>query len=126
MAEFPLNVRYVLDSEWMETLCEMAGYGIKYWADRCYLTPIADKPGNHSVFTVEWRDVDTGPRRTRQLSYGLLARSVQRILTDPGAVQVGEHMLEAVQRAVFDAGDIDADVADVVIQVAVFTKVIYG
>jgi hypothetical protein len=116
MTTYPLTVRHELDDEWMGTLVEMAGYGIAYWAKRA----------SHGAETYKvWWD-DSG-EHSKMVSYGAVARAVQRILdVDDTRLHIGPAARAMVAAAVLDPGDIDAVVADLVIQVADLGKVVYG
>jgi hypothetical protein len=113
-----LTVRHELDVEWMECLVEMAGYGIGYWA-----TKAEQGAADEHTYTVWWDDSGT---HRKCLSYGALARAVQRILDPEDGAGLGSNARAAVAAAVLDPGDIDADVADVVVQVAALGKIVYG
>jgi hypothetical protein len=116
--EYPLSVRYALDDEWMDCLIEMAGYGMTYWAHEAW----EDEDG--ASYTVVWYDEGTTVKNTKTVSRGALARAVQKILSRQ--TNLGSHACDAVMNAVLDAGDIDADVADSVVQVALFGTAVYG
>lgn len=114
MSTYALNVRHELDDEWMDCLIEMAGYGMGYWAHRA-------EESDPDRYTVWWLDDDTEKRKT--VRRGALARAVQKILTQP---MVNEHYHRQMNAAVYDAGEIDSDLADIVVQVALFGEVVYG
>lgn len=110
---WPLSVRLWVDEEWMETLTEMAGYSIGYWARSATVT--------EDAYIVRWTDEAAQEKR---LSFGSLARAAQRIVSEPSLVN--ENTRSLVMDSIYDAGDIDGDVADVVVQVATFGRIVYG
>lgn len=119
MTTYPLTVRYELDDDWMHTLVEMAGYGISYWATK----GVSYKDGDTWCYRIGWEDSGA---HTRAVTFGKIARAVQRIIDPSDGCDLNPESRAAVAAAVLDPGDIDADVADLVIQVAVLGKVIYG
>lgn len=114
---YSLTVRYELEEEWLTTLCEMAGHGIDYWAQKAIL----DEEAN--TYTVRWEDSGL---HTKTVTYGCLTRAVQKILSMPEKVQVSPYYQHQMQACIADPGEVDAIVADIVVQVAVLGKVVYG
>lgn len=121
--EFDLDI----GDESMDCLIEMAGYGIAYWAS----TATQDEDAR----TYEVVD-EEGVHR---LTYDRIKEAFWRI-ANPGAKIKGLHQnhytrgyaLNAIRDGLeagngdIEAGHIGADLADIVIQVAIWDEVIYG
>jgi hypothetical protein len=119
--EYPLTVRITLDDEWVEDLIEMAGYGISYWVGKAVVD------SERRTYTVHPFDPDSGTLETpKRLTYGGIVRAAQKILTGQTCISPESVSGMAVWAAVMDNGDIDSEVADMVIQVAVHKEVLYS
>ena len=100
----------VLTREGFEELCELAGYGIGYWADNAQVEP--------DCYTVV--EQEDGER------FEIPRVRVEQVLSQLAA---GQHDVRADIRAAAVSGDLaewDVEVADVLIQLAAFGEVVYG
>lgn len=104
-------------------------HAIGYWAYDYYL------PGGR-LFHVEWQAEEGNPKSLtgRTLSYGEIARAAGEVAfgrkdLDIAPVYrgyVANFFRELMEGERFPGGDVDSEVADIVIQTALFGKVIYG
>lgn len=98
--------------------------GIGYWADvtkyRWQNVPstIAD--------IVEYESSDDNPPKSGQLNVDTIARAIGRIVR--GEIRLRADLIKTIAgaNATNDGGDIDAEGADVIAQVAILGDVIYG
>jgi hypothetical protein len=120
MSEYPLNVRFTLDDEWVETLIEMAGFGITYWVSAASTS--TTRKGRY--YHLSPFDPDTGEAQSdKRVTFGGLVRAAQKILD--GQCALAPEYVQHVFAAVMDAGDLDAEIADHIVQVAVLGDVLY-
>ena len=100
----------VVTQEDFECLCELAGYGIGYWADSAHLEP--------DCYTI--LESETGER------FSVPRVRMEQVLEQLGA---GQYNLRDDLRGAAvsgDAGQWDAEVADVLFQLAAFGEVVYS
>jgi len=108
--------------------------GIGYWSD-CHEyrwslgapSHEADLVGFYATVVDAEGDDDTVHRIDRPA----IVRGVERILTGQATCcgkPIGSHLVGTVARAVVggDAGDIDAEIADVIVQIGLFGEIVYG
>jgi hypothetical protein len=107
----------------IDTLIEMAGYGIDYWVSTAV---IDSEAGTYTV-------VEDEDGTEHVISYYKLAETLIRVALDPSLGLrddiVGyafEWFKQEREGDEFAAGEIDSDLADVVVQIAAFGEVIYG
>lgn len=103
----------------VEALIESAGYGIGYWASE-----ILDN-GDHTVTVVYKEDPDDFESTSKavNLSYGALVRALATIAENDEldvAVYARRYFMEG------DSGHIDSELADAMVQTAIFGSVTYG
>jgi hypothetical protein len=99
----------VMTREDFECLCELAGYGIGYWADAAHL-----EPDCYTVMETEEGRIDIPRVR------------VEQVLTE---LELGQYDVRSdLRKAAIsgDAGEWDSEVADVLIQLAAFGEVVYS
>lgn len=94
--------------------------GIYYWAEVTHYRWL-DVP--HAYATVTERDE---PKRTAVLNRETIMAGIVRVL-DP-AFSVREDLRGILARALAldDAGDVDVEIADVIVQAAVLGEIVYG
>lgn len=95
-------------------LIDCAGYGINYWAST------ADLDTEKKTYTVSWSEGDDEPNETRTVSYDDLRDAF---------VKLGEEeKLPEWQLRELRENDLcfDATVGDMVVQYAVFDKLVFG
>lgn len=100
-----------LDEDDFLDLVDTAGYGIGYWA----FSGAVDSKWN--TYTVKY--FDDGERKEVVISIWMIESAIEKILN--GEVQCGYDIRKYIRE-----DDIDAEVADVIIQVAAFGEVVYG
>ena len=100
-----------------DSIVDTAGYAIGYWAS----SAVVDDTGSYSV-------TDSDDRKT----YVVTRATVEQAVLDLHSLRKSEPLNSYFQRAIEllvvegDASDVDADVADVLIQQACFGSVVYG
>lgn len=109
----------------VEVIIEMAGYGIGYWADK------AEWDDEAHTYTVREQAEYGGYERVN--TYGDLAHALVDVAYNPRvnvrSDYVGwarEALDEVVNREQFPGGTIDSDVADIIVQYAMFGDIVYG
>jgi hypothetical protein len=102
-----------------------AGYGIAYWASRATVDEEA------RTYTVWWYDGDDDPA-SQIVTFDKIAEAFDKLITNEPKL-VGDWLHKYFLYAYadrdkdgIDAGHIDADAADVLIQVAMFGEVVFG
>lgn len=122
------------DPEWgqflIDVFCTAVEGGITYWAEIRRYHWTNDPKGN----PLDHPDVDGFYAIVREedeeddlrIDREVIERGVQRILS--GDNVVGQWLLDAVQAAAdnYDAGEIDADGADAIVQAGLFGEIVYG
>jgi len=112
-----------VSDEDIETIIEMAGFGIAYWASAATVDSEA------RTYTVIEQDADTA----HSITYDRLANVIIEIAT--GQHQVGytrayaENYLRELrdpETAEYAGGHIDSDLADVIVQIAALGEVTYS
>lgn len=112
-----------LDSELIEEIIETAGYGIAYWAHTAHHDSLAE------TYTLTWdgddfADENPNSAGEHKLDYPDIAKAVESIYN--GNIQINEGLLNQLEEWVNGHPTMDVDLADVVIQVALFDEIIYG
>jgi hypothetical protein len=104
-----------LEADDFECIVDMAGYGIQYWAEKATV--------DDNLYTVEYLDPEDDEKLViAEITPLMIASSWEKILN--GEVEVSSYYADCLRVA--DCGEIDADVADVMIQIAIFNKIIFG
>lgn len=115
--EVKIEKTYDITDEIIDVIIEGAGYGIAYWADE--LTQHSDRISIHIP--------EDG---YRVVSHQKLAEALVHIGTrnSPNYVdQYAQRTLREIEdKERYPGGDIDSDLADVIVQIALFGEVIYG
>jgi hypothetical protein len=98
--------------------------GINYWCDHA----VSQYEGEHVVSTkLHYKEDEDEPKTTEvSVDTAAVVDALTKIIE--GIYQCRVDLREAITRAVFDldAGNIDADCADVVVQYAAFKELVYG
>ena len=97
-----------------DSIVDTAGYAIGYWAS----SAVVDDTGSYSV-------TDSDDRKTYVVTRATVEQAVLDLhLKSP----LNKYLQRAIELLVVegDASDVDADVADVLIQQACFGSVVYG
>jgi len=124
--KFQATIDVELTDDDFETIIDMAGYGIDGWSRW------AEHDDEKHTYTVHfWEDPDVeSPMKSVTLSYRQIGEALVKLASNPGRYNVGtgsvlgEYLLGWLRSQ--DAADIDSDVADAVIQVAIFNTVQYS
>ena len=114
MYKVSVTLNYDIPQEDIDTLIDMAGYGINYWARTAEV--------DEHTYTVQWDDDLEQPRKA-VVSHQSLADALVWVATNHFGY-VGDYARDYFKEE--DAGNIDGDLADVVVQIAIFGEVIYG
>jgi len=117
--EYLINIPIRIDHQLIEDMLDAAGYGISYWAKQAWI-------GDDSNYTVQYEGDEHGFIRTSTVTFGRIAEAMSLILNDKVPnLAPDPDLADALREG--DAGLIDAALADVIVQVAVFDgEVIYG
>lgn len=113
---FEFNAKLDITAELVDTVVEVGGYSIAYWANALVM---AD-----DGIAVAWYDDDEKIER-KNATWRDLARGLAEIAFGKGARQ---DLVDHARRAILepDAGEIDGEIADVAIQYALFDEIVYG
>ena len=112
-----------IDDDDMAGLIEMAGYGINYWATW------AKHDAEARTYEVRYEDLDDPDKEARTvLSYEALGKVLVEVATGQHDVVniYAQRYLASVMAGDSDAGDIDSELADIVVQLAIFGELVYG
>lgn len=107
----------------IETLIDMAGYGVSYWANTAH-----DDGERYQVWYNEIEG-DSSTEQTRTATYEELANAlVEFAATGRGYVAeyAKQYLAERLAGDEYAAGNIDSELADVIVQKVLFGQVIYG
>lgn len=107
-------------------ILDAAGYGIAYWASKATVDEQA------RTYTV-WQNADEDLPAARVISFDEIAEAFNKLLLNDEPRLVGAYVHKYFLYAYadrdasgIDAGHIDAEAADVLVQVAWFGEVIFG
>lgn len=124
-----LEVEVEVSQESLDCIIEMAGYGIAYWASA------AEYDDEARTYTIT--ESGEGDYAKHVVTYDKIIESFWKV-ANPGSKVKGlgsmvrGYALEAVVdgteqgKGDIDAGHVDADLADSIIQIAIFDEVIFG
>jgi hypothetical protein len=112
-----------LDNQLIEEIIETAGYGIGYWAHSGHNDKLAE------TYAVTWdgedfADSDPNSAGKRVLTYEDIAKAVEGLNT--GEAKAGDWLIKQLAEWLNGEPTMDTDLADVIIQVALFDEIIYG
>lgn len=121
--EYTFTRTFILDNELVEEIIETAGYGIGYWAHSGHHDSLAE------TYTLTWdgsdfSDENPNSAGEHKLDYEDIAKAVEAIVS--GNVAINEGLKTQLAEWVNGHPTMDVDLADVVIQVALFDEIIYG
>jgi hypothetical protein len=116
---------YVSDQLASDIMTTAAEGGSNYWA---HFEAIANREGDYGA---EWAavivtDTEDHDETEYRADLNTIRAGLRRIMTE--GELCGQHICDAVAAAVTsnDAGNLDADAADVVLQIGLFGRIIYG
>jgi hypothetical protein len=127
-----ITIRTTVDSDWIDTLIDMAGYGITYWAESAHW--------NGKVYAITVQSEFVGPSgwhgengeplmvaREYVLTPEALASAVADIARgELTASYIAEYARKALLDTEDGACDIDSELADCAVQVACFGRLYFG
>lgn len=108
------DVEISLSPEDWEDVVDTAGYGIAYWVERAVVD------SENLTYRIEWFDGDD--LNSQIITLADIEKAWGKIVS--GHIQVNSDIRSYLSSG--DLGDVDADAADVLIQVALFGEIIYG
>ena len=111
-----------IDSEMIEDIIDTAGYGIGYWATTATLDRLAE------TYTIEFdgEDFSDAPLNSGLvvLTYAKIANAIHKII-DGGVVN--DSLTQELNDTITSGEmDIDSEMADCIIQLAIFNEIVYG
>jgi hypothetical protein len=114
-----------LTLECIETVIEMAGFGMTYWAAS------ADWERSAERYTVRWEQTEGDPDSLteRTVTYQQIANAMARIATDDIeglSAETAADVLTELRDTESEGAEIDSPDGDQILQVALFGKVVYG
>jgi hypothetical protein len=114
MRTYEINVKARLEiyDEDIETIMEMAGYGISYWCDEAVI--------EENCYKVHCNNND----KWYKLSHLDIVKGVQMAIEN-GNVEY-DILYVLSDRCLLETGAVDITVADIIIQYACFGEIIYG
>jgi hypothetical protein len=108
-----------VDDEVIEAIIEMGQPGTDYWVSEYFHEP------EKRLLTLDEDIVDYDePPVTHIVSYAQIAAALVQIATNQ--IDIGAWLVEYAAIGLKDAGQVDADLADAVLQIAIFDELIYG
>lgn len=124
---YKATITVELDDSFMDTLVDMAVYGTAYWAQEIHFHTQPETVSGVITVTPDDEFIDEFPAKV--ISYATLAHALQEIAK--GGI-VNSYLTEYARNALLgengkpDAGNIDSELADVVVQYAMFQKIVFG
>jgi hypothetical protein len=121
--EYTFKTTLTLDSELIEEVIETAGYGIGYWARTAHHDGLAE------TYTLSWdgsdfEDNDPNSAGEHLLDYSDIAKAIEALYSHTYSVRSDLHT--QLNEWLIGEESMDSDLADVIIQVALFDEIIYG
>lgn len=114
------DVKVTLTHDEWDSLVDTAGYGINYWATGpCFVDEESE------TYSVRHEDYLVEGRARTTLTKADLERAIGRVLIGDAPVDGGGTVGSWCAQYVRD-DDIDSDAADVIVQLAIFGKVVFG
>ncbi len=122
MFEYTITRPSIITGENIADIIDTAGYGIGYWATKAVFD------STEQTYTVSWNgsdfdDSDPLATGTKTLTYLDIAKTIESILNleSPLSDSTARWFADS-----FYQEEIDSDLADVLIQLALFGEIIYG
>jgi hypothetical protein len=111
-----VTIQMDISDEFIGDVIDTAGYGIGYWVE----TAVWDEDGKTYTITEQ----ETADEFV--ITYRRIAKSIEELIA--GKSNVRDSIIDNLRKAVTedDGSYVDADVADVVIQYAIFGEMVYG
>lgn len=107
------SLEVTINADTFGDIVDIAGYGISYWADKAIVTN-----DNYLVTSIDGESIEITPAK--------LEKTIADIIS--GVFKLHEDIRAAALSVATeqDAGEIDANVADVLIQLAGFGELVYA
>lgn len=120
-----IEITVELTDEFIADALDAAGYGIAYWAEDMS-EPEADGAGNMGVrITPDAEAREHYPYGAKWVSFGSLAHALAKVARgDIARSDLTEHARRAILES--DAGEVDSELGDVMVQVAMFGEIVFG
>jgi len=114
-----INITKAIDHDMVEQVVDTAGYSIGYWAHTAFVDSDAE------TYRITW-DGDETPRGEGDytLTYREIAVAIGKIATMEA--QVARFIYDGLHQWLNGNDSMDGDLADVIIQIALFDEIIYG
>ena len=119
---YTITTTATLDLEFFADVIETAGDSIGYWAHK------GNHDTKHENYTVNFDGSDFDDERlalgVKTISYQDITDAIQSIIS--GNAGCGNWIIEQARDALNGEPTLDGDLADVIIQLAVFGEIVYG
>lgn len=130
---YTVELRFVLEDQFLQdvmtTMVESGSDALWYWDDFEMVSVKRREDEYHEVMEFSFRCLDGDGEEVRFTMTPLkVAKAIERTLSADDEALCGQVISEYIISGVKDndAGDIDAEAADVIAQVATFGEVVYG
>ena len=113
-----------------DIMCIALEGGIGYWCAASHIrrrkNESTDSPVGFDYVSFRAHDTEGDDFKNRPVNYNTIARGINKALK-PGA-RIRSDLRDQIFRGVVsdDAGEIDADAADVIVQFGMFGRIVYG
>jgi hypothetical protein len=112
-----------------DILCTAIEGGIEYWAE-CQKVEHGEspEPGGLDYVSFEVRDIEGPLAEWHLIDTNKIAEAIEAIIDPQSTIQIGSGYRIQITGAytALDAGDIDADLADIIVQVAAYGEVVFS
>lgn len=117
MYNVSVTINHAVTDDDMATLVEMAGFGIAFWA--------YNAQWDDDTYTVWYEDIEGDPTTmTKRSASGQELADALAYIAQESNGYVGDYARSYLREG--DAGHIDSELADAVVQQALFGRQIYG
>lgn len=116
---YPIKITAQVTNEYIDQIVESAGTGCAGWADEGEI--VRDSLGAVESYTLKWFDGRSLDQRA--LKPRTIAGAIEKIL-DPCQTIVSKRIVGYIQG--LDEINVDDEVADAIIQIAIFGEIVYG
>ena len=121
METYTIQTTLTLDNEMFEDVIDCAGYGIGYWAHTATIDGV--------LYKITWDGEDfedSSPYATgkKTLTYSMIGEAIEKLHTH--SIEIRGDLHTQLNEWLMGEESMDSDLADVIIQIALFDDVIYG
>lgn len=119
--EYTIQATLTLDGEMFDDVIDCAGYGIGYWATSATVDGV--------LYTITWDGsdfADDSPSATgkKTLTYSMIGEAIETLQSHKYSARADLHT--QLNEWLNGHECMDSDLADVIIQIALFGELIYG